>query len=70
MLTAKMDTEALGLLMQSYMRKGLDEPINKLPSTKGAAVIFDDNNENIFPVQMRPRFTWHGGGSPNAMSKK
>lgn len=66
-LTAKMDTDALGMLMQSYMRKGLDEEINILPRVKGAAVLFDDANEHLFPVQMRPRFTWHGGGSPTAI---
>jgi len=66
-LTAKMDTEALGLLMQSYMREGLDGAINKLPRLKGAAVIFDDSNERLFPVQMKPRFTWHGGSSPTAI---
>ena len=69
-LTAKMDTEALGLLMQSYMRKGMDEEINMLPRLKGAAVLFDDANERLFPVQMRPRFTWHGGGSPIAIKEK
>ncbi len=69
-LTAKMDTEALGMLMQSYMRSGLDEEINMLPRLKGAAVLFDDANERLFPVQMRPRFTWHGGGSPIAIREK
>ncbi len=68
-LTAKMDTEALGLLMQSYMRKGLDQEINSLPRLKGAAVVFDDSNETIFPVHMRPRFTWHGGSSPIAIKE-
>ena len=66
-LTAKMDVEALGQLMQSYMRRGLDEELNLLPHLKGAAVVFDDSNERLFPVQMRPRFTWHGGGSPMAV---
>ena len=69
-LTAKMDTEALGMLMQSYMRSGLDEEINGLPRLKGAAVLFDDANERLFPVQMRPRFTWHGGGSPTAIRER
>jgi uncharacterized protein len=69
-LTAKMDTEALGLLMQSYMRQGMDKEINLLPRLKGAAVLFDDANERLFPVQMRPRFTWHGGGSPSAIREK
>jgi uncharacterized protein len=69
-LTAKMDVEALGMLMQSYMRSGLDEELNILPRLKGAAVVFDDANETMFPVQMKPRFTWHGGGSPTAIKEK
>ena len=69
-LTAKIDVEALGQLMQSYMRKGLDAELDMLPRVKGAAVIFDDANERLFPVQMRPRFTWHGGSSPIAIQEK
>ncbi len=69
-LTARMDVEALGLLTQSYMRQGLEHEIDLLPRVKGSAVIFDDANERIFPVQMRPRFTWHGGGSPTAIKEK
>jgi len=69
-LTAKMDVEALGMLMQSYMRKGLDEELNVLPPVKGSAVVFDDQNEQLFPVQIRPRITWHGGSAPIAIKKK
>jgi len=69
-LTAQMDIEALGQLMQSYMRKGLDEELNILPHVQGAALIFDDANERMFPVQMRPRFTWHGGSSPIAIKER
>jgi uncharacterized protein len=69
-LTARMDVDALGMLTQSYMKAGLEREIDLLPRVKGAAVIFDDANERIFPVQMRPRFTWHGGGSPSAIRKK
>ena len=69
-LTAKMDTDALGQLTQSYMRAGLEQEINMLPRVKGAAVIFDDANERVFPVQMRPRSTWHGGSSPVAIQEK
>ncbi|MBI4152134.1 ATP-binding protein [Candidatus Woesearchaeota archaeon] len=69
-LTAQIDVEALQQLTQSYMRQGLEEEINHLPRVTGAAVIFDDANERIFPVQMRPRFTWHGGGSPTALKEK
>ncbi len=69
-LTARMDVEALQQLTQSYMATGLAEQIDHLPRLKGAAVIFDDANERIFPVQMRPRTTWHGGSSPVAIKEK
>ncbi|MFT4310971.1 MAG: ATP-binding protein [Candidatus Woesearchaeota archaeon] len=69
-ITAKLDTEALGTLMQSYMRTGLTEALDNLPRTKGSAIIFDDNNEKMYPMRVRPRFTWHGGESPTAMPKK
>ena len=65
-LTAKIDVDALGKLMQSYMRHGLDDELNKLPRVKGAAIVFDDLNEKLYPIQMRPRFTWHGGAAPTA----
>ena len=32
--------------------------------------IFDDNNEKLYPMRMRPRMTWHGGSTPNAYEKK
>lgn len=66
-LTAKVDVEALGMLMQSYMRDGLDKAIDNLPRGQGAAVIFDDANERLYSVAIRPRLTWHGGESPTAM---
>lgn len=66
-ITAKRDTKALGMLMQSYMRTGLVEALNNLPRVKGAAIIFDDNNERMVPMRIRPRFTWHGGSAPNAL---
>ncbi len=66
-ITAKLDTEALGLLMQSYMRKGLTEQLDNLPRVKGAAILFDDQNERMYPIRIRPRFTWHGGEAPIAV---
>jgi uncharacterized protein len=69
-ITAKLDTDALGLLMESYMRVGLDKLLDGLPRTSGAALILDDNNEKMFPIQIRPRFTWHGGESPIALKKE
>lgn len=69
-ITAKIDTEALGALMQSYMREGLVQQLDNLPRVKGAAIIFDDNNERMYPIRLRPRFTWHGGEDPSAIPKK
>ncbi len=66
-ITAKIDTEALGALMQSYMREGLDVQLDKLPRTKGSALLFDDTNEKLYSVKIRPRCTWHGGESPSAL---
>ncbi len=68
-LTAKIDTQALGVLMQSYMRAGLDAELDNLPRVKGAALVFDDTNEKLYPMRVRPRFTWHGGESPTAVRK-
>ncbi|RMF05743.1 ATP-binding protein [Candidatus Woesearchaeota archaeon] len=69
-ITAKLDVEALGMLMQSYMREGLTQVLDHLPRVKGAAVVFDDTNEKMYPMRVRPRFTWHGGGSPSALHEK
>ncbi len=69
-ITAKLDTDALGMLMQSYMREGLDKQLNNLPREHGAALVIDDANERIYPMRVRPRFTHHGGSSPTAIKQK
>lgn len=69
-ITAKLDTEALGALMQSYLRTGLDKYLDDLPRVKGAAIILDDSNEKMYPMRVRPRFTWHGGSAPSALQEK
>ncbi len=69
-ITAKVDIDALSALMQSYMRKGLDAQLNDLPRVKGAALIFDDTNERMYPMMVRPRITWHGGEAPTAIKKR
>lgn len=69
-ITARMDVDALGLLTQSYMREGLTQAVDQLPRVKGAGVIFDDSNEKLYPMRVRPRFTWHGGESPSAVKVK
>ncbi len=68
-LTANADVQALGGLMQSYMREGLDKQLNLLPTEEGAAIVFDDINEKLYPIRVRPRYTWHGGSAPTALPK-
>lgn len=69
-ITARLDTEALAMITQTWMREGLDKAMEILPRVKGAAVVFDDVNERIYPMRIRPRFTWHGGEAPLAIGEK
>ncbi len=69
-ITAKLDVDALGMLMQSYMQEGLVQQLDNLPSLKGSAIIFDDTNERMYPLRLRPRLTWHGGSSPVAIKEE
>ncbi|MBI3027565.1 ATP-binding protein [Candidatus Woesearchaeota archaeon] len=68
-ITANIDVQALGNVMQSYMREGLDKQLNLLPPEEGAAIVFDDVNEKLYPIRVRPRYTWHGGSAPTALPK-
>jgi len=69
-ITANIDVMALGNIMQSYMREGLDKQLSLLPTEEGAAIVFDDINEKIYPIRVRPRYTWHGGETPSVIIKK
>ncbi|MBW2978855.1 DUF87 domain-containing protein [Candidatus Woesearchaeota archaeon] len=69
-VTAKIDTDALGNLMQSYLRAGLDKELNNLPKVPGACIAVDDVNERIYPMRIRPRFSWHGGSAPSLVGIK
>ncbi|MBI5804399.1 ATP-binding protein [Candidatus Pacearchaeota archaeon] len=66
-ITAKPDIEALNEIMQSYLLKNIKQQIDDLPSLKGSAIILDDNSERIYPMRVKPRFTWHGGEAPTAI---
>ncbi len=65
-LTAKQDINALGEIMQTYMRHDIEHYIDALPDNPGTGLILDDNSERIYPIQMRPRKSWHAGGTPDA----
>jgi hypothetical protein len=69
-LTSDSDMKALQGIMQSYAQEDIKTYINQLPKTKGAAVVLDDNSERIFPIQIRPRLSWHAGGSPKAITER
>ncbi len=66
-ITAKIDTDALQALTQSYMREGLDKQLNLLPKESGAAVVLDDKNERVYAIRVRPRLSWHGGETATAL---
>lgn len=68
-ITAKIDVEALNAVTQSYMSSSITDKLNGLPKLKGAAIILDDSSERIYPMRVRPRFTWHGGEAPTAIRK-
>jgi ABC-type dipeptide/oligopeptide/nickel transport system ATPase component len=69
-LTAQPDIEALNSIMQTYLLESIRKSMQDLPSLKGSALILDDNSERIYPIRVRPRFTWHGGEAPTAIRIK
>lgn len=68
-ITAELDVKALSVL-SAGSAGGIIDAMVTLPRVKGSAVLFDDTNERITPMRIRPRYTWHGGGSPIAVPEK
>jgi hypothetical protein len=62
-LTSKADIDALHAVMQTYLLESIWKYINELPRWSGAAIILDDNLEKLFTVNVRPRLSWHAGGT-------
>jgi len=69
-VTAQPDILALNNIMQTYLLESIKKQLDDLPDLKGSAIILDDNSERIYPIRLRPRFTWHGGESPKAIREK
>ena len=67
-VTSQPDVEALNYIMQRYLLENIKRYIDELPDLRGSAIILDDNSERIYPMRVRPRFTWHGGEAPTAIS--
>ena len=66
-VTAAPDIKALNEMMQSYLFESIKKHIDDLPNLKGSAIILDDNSERIYPMRIRPKFTWHGGEAPTSV---
>ena len=66
-ITARKDIQALNDMMQTYLYGDIQKFLNSLPTDKGSAIILDDNSERMYPIMVRPRFTWHGGEAPAAV---
>ena len=69
-VTSQPDLEALNHIMQSYLLESIKKYMDDLPSLKGSAIVLDDNSERIYPIRIRPRFTWHGGEAPTSIAKE
>lgn len=69
-VTAKKDIVALNDMMQTYLLNDIQTYVNNLPRMKGAAVVLDDNSERIFPMNIKPRTTWHGGEAPSSVKSR
>ena len=66
-VTSKQDISALNEIMQTYVLESIKKNLDDIPTLKGSAILLDDNSERIYPMRIRPRFTWHGGEAPTAV---
>ncbi len=70
MVTAREDIEALNRMMQTYLVYPIERYLMDLPKVKGAALVLDDKQEKVYPIQIRPRLSWHGGREATALRKE
>ncbi len=66
-ITSMIDIRALSKVRPTYVSEGLDKHLARLPHTRGLAVLLDDITEKLWLIQVRPRMSWHGGGSATAL---
>jgi len=69
LVTARHDIDALNKMMQTYLVYPIERYLADLPKRKGAALVLDDKQEKIYPIQIRPRLSWHGGREAVAMKE-
>lgn len=61
-ITSRDDYKAIDALSQDYLAEGLPTRIKQL-NGPGQTLVIDDERESVIPVQVRPRQSFHGGGS-------
>ncbi|MBS3063984.1 MAG: ATP-binding protein [DPANN group archaeon] len=66
-ITSKIDIDALNLIASTYLPKAIQFYVDSLPTTKGSAILIDDKLERIYPIQIKPKASWHGGSDPTAV---
>ncbi|MBI4177546.1 MAG: ATP-binding protein [Candidatus Aenigmarchaeota archaeon] len=66
-LTSEQDVKALETVMQTYLLSNIQKSLDELPKWKGTAIMLDDNSEKLYSMVVRPRASWHAGGSPIAI---
>ena len=66
-VTSKIDIEALNGIASTYLAFNIQKYIDDLPAEQGTAIILDDKLEKIYPLKVRPRYSWHGGEDPSAI---
>ncbi len=69
-LTSEQDVKALETVMQTYLLDNIQKSLDELPKWKGTAIMLDDNSEKLYSLVVRPRVSWHAGGSPIAIKEK
>ncbi len=66
-ITSLIDIQALSKVRPTYVSEGLDKHLARMPHTRGLAILLDDITEKLWMIQVRPRMSWHGGGSASAL---
>lgn len=64
-LTSCEDIESLTQIRPIYMKEDIQATIKQIGIKKGVALLIDDVVETSHVIQIRPRYSWHGGGEPN-----
>jgi len=63
-LTAGVDSQAIeSRISEIYGAKSIVHYMKKIPKEPGYSIVMDDQTEEIIPVLIRPRQSWHAGES-------